>query len=143
MIGASQMDLYCGALTLPALFEETMQALHRLGATSQAAYEKLLVASGHYLEIHLSDGSRWVLRYAANRDHYIHLHPGRYAAHTIRVKAAVLKTAIAWKVYHRHDRFTTIDLSNINQLRKEIGLPPVKTLEESRHLTGILSLLEN
>ncbi|SHL19153.1 hypothetical protein SAMN05444266_102378 [Chitinophaga jiangningensis] len=137
-LGASQMDLYCGELSVPVILGDIMAALEREQVQEKSAFVQWVADNGGFREVILSDGSLWVLRYS-EREQYIHLHPGRYAAHCIRVKAGVLKTAVAWQYKTRGT--VPPDLGAINELRKEIGLSPVKTLEESRHLMSMVRLL--
>ena len=95
VLGNSQMDIYYGVLDLPALFSEVVHILTATGLSDEAGYLQRLKDSGGYIEITLSDSSRWILLHGIEPGRYIHLHPARYSPHSIRVKATVLKTALA------------------------------------------------
>ncbi len=136
-IGGSQMDLYIGDLTIEQIFEETAIFLHKNDWYDVGKYKEQLIKKGHYIECDLSDGSTWTLRLGIDDTQYIHIHPSRYAQHTQRVKAGVLKTAIAFLVR----RETDLSTATINAVRKELGLSPVKNLENFTGFRAILDLI--
>lgn len=139
-IGNSQMDLYLGNLTETEIFTEVLLQLTRLEALHEEAYRQFLQPH-HYQTIDLCDGSRWVLRLGKHRGQYIHIHPGRYSPHTLRVKATTLKTAIAVQIWHK-EHPEPLDTVVLNRLRKEtLGLSPVRTLSEVQTVTQLIQVL--
>ncbi|PSL48119.1 hypothetical protein CLV51_102981 [Chitinophaga niastensis] len=140
-IGGSQMDMYAGKLDITGIFREIMDQLYEAGIHTRGAYEQLLNIEGGYAEMVLSDSSRWVLRLAANKPQYIHLHPARYSPHTFRVKAATLKTALSYHVAQQHKLLKGNLLEDINQLRSGLELSPIRTVAESKQLLEIMTLI--
>src|SRR5947209_775435 len=95
VIGTELMDLYTGRLS-PALIAggvaAQLRAEHRLGLE---AFRAWVTAEGGYRVLTFpEDASRWVLRLGDEAGRYVHVHPGRWAPHTRRVRANVLKTAV-------------------------------------------------
>jgi hypothetical protein len=141
-LGNAQMDLYLGLLGKHTIILEILQALGREGISNEEEYAAWLQQQGGFRTITLSDSSVWVLRKGEDRPRYIHLHPGRHSPFTIRVKAAVLKTVIVLCLYQRHQRIAGIDEGTLNRLRGEVlGLPPLKTMAESRQILRLLEIL--
>ncbi|SFW64347.1 hypothetical protein [Chitinophaga sancti] len=134
-LGNSQMDIYYGYLTPERLFEEV---LAQIPAETASAY--LAWLNGEYKEIILSDNSKWILLEGNVPGQYIHLHPARYSPESMRVKAPILKTAIACIVCH--PRIVHPDLVMVNQIRKTIlQLSPVKDLAQCQHLWQVMKML--
>jgi hypothetical protein len=142
-LGSSQMDLYLGLLEEEDLRLEVIQALKSLNIDKESTYRRWLEQHQHYYNITLSDNSVWILRLGQSPPAYIHLHPGRHSPATIRVKATVLKTAIALWVYHKNGLIDIINDSALNRVRKEMGLPPVKALQDSQAILKMIGILEN
>lgn len=143
VLGNSQMDLYLGSLEETEISLQTVEALRSLGIHSETEYRHWLEQHHHYRSITLSDTSVWILRLGKESSKYIHLHPGRYSPATIRVKAAVLKTAIALWIYLKNGLITAVSDNSLNQVRREVfDLPPVRSLAESRSVLKMLGILE-
>jgi hypothetical protein len=133
VLGNSQMDVYYGELDLPALFVEVIKQVD----TDEISYLNWLKSHGGYVEITLSDTSRWVLLHGTEPGKYIHLHPARYSPHSLRVKATVFKTAIAVIV-----NGGSPDLETLNHIRVSmLQLSPVKNLEQCGHLWKVMEML--
>ena len=142
-IGTSQLDFYIGRLTP---FQITSEVLHHLQQNSLLqpdAYQSYLAAKGsHYRTITLSDASGWVLRWGVVAGRFAHLHPARYAAQTIRVKATSLKTAIAATIAARKTNTPTIDMELVNYARTAwLGQPPLSVLHPTEGAGKLLKLL--
>ncbi|HEY1199604.1 MAG TPA: hypothetical protein VGE79_01420 [Niastella sp.] len=143
ILGASQMDLYLGDLEETEICRQVLQALSALGIHTEQQYRDWLEQHHHYQHVTLSDSSVWILRLGKERDRYIHLHPGRYAAATIRVKAAVLKTAIATWAYLKNGLISEVNDDSLNRVRKEVlELPPLKSLAESHAILKMIGIIE-
>ncbi|SEW53576.1 hypothetical protein [Chitinophaga arvensicola] len=141
-LGGSQMDMYAGQLDVAAIFDEIRTQLKTAGVGTRAAYEAYLLQGGGYATMALSDTSVWVLRLAADKPDYIHLHPGRYSPHTFRVKASALKTALAYLAASRNGGLKGPLLEDLNALRAGLRLSPLRSVSESGHILEIMSLLD-
>lgn len=133
--------MYAGPLDMAAIFDEIRIQLKVAGADTRASYEAYLVQGGGYATIVLSDTSVWILRFAANKPEYVHLHPGRYSPHTFRVKAAALKTALAYWVSEQQGLPKGNLLEDLNALRAGLKLSPLRSVSESGHIREIMVLL--
>lgn len=142
-IGNSQLDFYTGDLTAQQIAQEVIDKLQERALLSAEAYRLYLTAAGSdYRTLRLSDGSDWVLRWGVVAERYVHLHPARYAQHTMRVKANALKTAIAGLLASRRFGKTEVDLQLVNQVRMEwLGLAPVKHFETEAGLGKLIQSL--
>ena len=73
------------------------------------------------------DGSVWVFRTGFEKGKYVHIHPGRNVPLTTRVKANVLKTAIAVNALAIIHGGNPLDPVNINHVRREfLRLEPIR-----------------
>jgi hypothetical protein len=143
VIGSELMDLYTGTLTPVAIAEKVLADLRHQHRLEPVAYKTWLAASGGYGVVTFpEDGTRWVLRMGEEDGRYVHLHPGRWAVQTRRVRANVLKTAImvhAHVAVHGGDAYK---VSRINAVRQEfLDLSPIARLEGDEGLGVILKEL--
>lgn len=142
VIGSELMDLYTGELTLAEIANQVLTELDSNNHRSPEAYRDWLAASDGYRMLTLADSSRWVLRLGAEPERHVHVHPGRWSPHTVRVRANVLKTAIlvrAWAGVHRAD---PCELAVINGVRARLlDLAPIPALPAQGGLRAILALL--
>jgi hypothetical protein len=111
--------------------------LHKKDWYTVDKYKEQLMKNGHYIECDLSDCSTWTLRLGIDDTQYIHIHPSRYARHTLRVKAGVLKTAIAFLARQEKD----VSTATVNAVRRELDLSPVKNLEGFTGFHAVLDLI--
>ena len=140
-IGDGLMDVYYGPLLPEQICREVEQQLTLAGHWEYSRFSDWLQANKGFRTITLSDDSEWVLREGHEAERYIHIHPGRYAMHTFRIKAGTLKTAIGAVLFQQQEkRSLTLDL--LNQLRTEyLDLSPVKTMikgEAYRKVLGVV-----
>lgn len=143
-IGSSQLDLYMGPLSPLEIAQEVLQYLEDRRLQHPVLYQEHLLAAGTaYRLITLSDKTEWVLRWGVVEARYVHLHPARYSKHTLRVKANVLKTAIAAAIAaKRRGENPRAEAHIINEVRAAwVALPPVKESSVSEGLSHILRLL--
>jgi hypothetical protein len=141
-IGESQMDLYLGKLTPFDLTKFTKKFLKEKKHFKFESYEQWLFSeeSGYRL-ITMPDKSIWTLRMGNQKENYIHLHPGRYSMHTIRVRALTIKTAICVVSYLTAYKIGAPDLQLINKIRKEfLNAEPVKSLSSSAGLRRLINV---
>lgn len=143
-IGSSQLDLYRGPLSPLEIAQEVLKYLEDRHLQHPVHYQEYLLATGTaYRLITLSDGTDWVLRWGVVEARHVHLHPARYSKHTLRVKANVLKTAIAAAVAAKRSGETPrTEAQFINEVRAAwVALPPVKDMSLSEGLSHMLALL--
>jgi hypothetical protein len=138
-IGDSVMDLYVGTLSAETLFEEIAQQLIALNVYEPTLYESFLKSNGNYFKLNVSDGSEWVLLMGNDLKHFVHIHPARYSAHSLRVKATNWKTVIAVKAFG--DSRTELDLEHLNQIRKQIDLSPLRNIASASALMRLFELI--
>lgn len=128
IVGNSQMDLYTGPLSIQQIDTEVTHLLKSQTHYERPFYLQWLHEQGGYQTMALSDSSVWVLREGEQEAKYVHIHPGRYSPHTLRVKASTLKTAIAALCIARSSS-KIISLSMINDIRKDVlGLSPLRQI---------------
>ena len=143
-IGSSQLDLYIGRLAPVQIAAEVLQYLEEHRLQHPVRYQEHLLATGtSYRLLTLSDKTDWVLRWGVVEARHVHLHPARYSARTLRVKANVLKTAVAALIAaKRRGENTETDVPYINEVRAAwVALPPVKDFDISEGLRHMLALL--
>ena len=135
------MDLYLGKLTPFELTEFTKKFLKMNKVFKYESYKQWLLSEDkEYRLITLPDKSIWTLRMGNQRKNYVHIHPGRYSLHTIRVRALTLKTAICVMAYINFHKSVPPDLELINNVRNEfLNAAPVKSLSLT---SGLLKLLK-
>jgi hypothetical protein len=138
-IGDSIMDLYTGDLAVETLFKEIAQQLIELNIYEPTLYESFLKANHNYFKLTVSDGSEWVLLMGNNLKHFVHIHPARYAVHSVRVKATSWKTVIAARTFA--DSAIEIDLKYLNQIRKQLDLSPLKKMASATALMRLFELI--
>ncbi|MBZ0199687.1 MAG: hypothetical protein K8H86_07465 [Ignavibacteriaceae bacterium] len=140
-LGESQMDLYTGTLTLKNICDEIEVQLERVIKINLLNYLQWLQADGKsYKAITLSDGSQWTLRFGEDPINYIHIHPCRQSANTIRVKSYALKTALIITSLNSDKQINT---EFINLIRKEyLSLAPVKSVKEDAAVLKLVELLQ-
>jgi hypothetical protein len=136
-IGASQMDLYIGDLSAQSIENQIVEHLNKNNILNKTLFENFIENQKDFFEITLSDSSRWTLRKGNDVTHYIHIHPSRYSPHTLRVRAGILKTAIGLAILKTENYNTLI----INDLRIELGLSPIKKMEDSVGLEKMVKIL--
>ncbi len=140
-IGQSQMDFYYGALSVEMIAAEAIQALCREQIGSSEAFTHWLGAAG-FREFTGSDGTVWIFREGQGKQ-FVHLHPGRYAAHTIRIKASTLKTAaLVFRQIRLHNLPWPAPREVINALRTAgLNLPPIGTPDGLKQVERCVNLL--
>ncbi len=141
-IGESQMDLYFGDYSPLEISEQILGYLHQNKIFLFEKYRKWLSKDGRdYQLIGLKDKSIWTVRLGENSEKYVHIHPGRYSPHTVRVKATTLKTAIMILIFERIGKLNTNETETINQIRKKyLNEPPLKSFSKASGLGRLLDL---
>lgn len=144
VIGESQMDLYLGKLSPKQIANEVILSVKNFNAKGYDSYTIwLLEERQSYKQMKLSDKSIWTLRLGNDKKRYIHIHPGRHSPFSIRVKAATLKTTIAFKVLVEDFESGLPDLISINKVRTSfLKLPPLKSLSLSSGVGKFLNIFK-
>lgn len=141
-IGESQMDLYLEKFSPEEISDHVLELLKRKKIFSSEQYLDWVTKEGkEYQLIKLKDGSIWTLRFSENQERYIHIHPGRYSPHTIRVKATTLRTAILILCFEQIGEKASINTESVNQVRKKyLNEPPLKSLAKASGLIRLVDL---
>jgi hypothetical protein len=124
-LGLSMFDVYLGNLSSKVIREEISAQLKSKCILHKSEYSEWIKTQGGYSSVNVSDSSTWTLRYLEQTT-FIHVHPGRYSIHTIRIKSQHLKQAL-WLFRHQ----LTLSDSTILECRKTLGMSPTGTLNLS------------
>lgn len=142
VIGASQMDLYLGSLFPSEISAQVLHKLHQHGYQTRESYAEWLNSRQGYATIELADQSRWVLRLGHAVDRYVHIHPGRYSPHTLRVRAPVLLSAIGAIGWAGVYGGTPDDPATINPARQRLfGLAPLRAVQHDGGFGALIHAL--
>jgi hypothetical protein len=144
VIGTELMDLYTGDLTPAEIGGRVIEQLRAGNRLDRAEYRAWVEAEGGYGVLTFAeDGSRWVVRYAAEDERYVHLHPARWAPRTCRVRANVLKTAILVHAYVGVHGGDPMDRATVNVVRRDyLGLAPIgRDLSGDQGIGELIELL--
>jgi hypothetical protein len=139
------MDLYFGILSPAEISSCIISELRKKGLFDHNVYYSWLSEEENkYQLLTISDGSVWTLRRGNEPERYVHIHPGRYSAHTVRVKSTTLKTIIFILAYQKIYPDITVDVSIINKLRLEyLNTPPIKSVRKSSGIHKVLNLFNS
>ena len=145
LIGESQMDLYFGEYSPKKISSLIISELKSKNSFDYNSYKAWLKSEGHdYRLLKLSDDSVWTLRLGEEPERYVHIHPGRYSKHSVRVKSTTLKTAICILCWQKLFPKIVVDLNLVNVLRNELVFaPPLKSLKHSAGLNRLLNLFNS
>jgi len=142
VVGTRLMDLYTGAFTPAAVAECVFADLKARGLFEFEPLAAWLAERGAYAMTELPDGSKWTIRLGPAAGRYLHLHPGRWVPHTMRVQANTLRSAV---VAHAHAQLTgrdARDLTVVNDARTlYLGLLPVRELTDDGGLGAVIAAL--
>jgi len=129
------IDIYTGTMTPKSIGNSVISILKSKQALDADDFNNWVATKNGYRQIILEDHSEWIVRKSDETERYIHLHPARTGPFTIRFKGSTLKTAYLMKTSTPE----IPSLNKVNNIRKQIGLSPVKKLERSK---GILNCYE-
>ena len=142
VVGARLMDLYTGSFAPAEIAEFVFADLKTRELFEFDPLSKWLAEQGEYALTELPDGSKWTIRLGPADGRYLHLHPGRWVPHTMRVQANTLKSAV---MAHAHALLTgrdATDLEVANEARKlYLGLLPVRELTGAGGLGAVIAAL--
>lgn len=144
VLGTRLMDLYTGSLSPRDVSRHVIEHLREAGRLDLPAFRDWLAGQDDYAVVTLAeDESPWVLRLGDQTQRYVHLHPGRWASATVRVRANVLKTAFLVLAHVRIHGGNPMDREVINEVRRDLlGLSPLgDDPDEGLGLGAIIELL--
>ncbi|MFB6342114.1 hypothetical protein ACE1ET_10335 [Saccharicrinis sp. FJH62] len=134
LVQSNYIDIYTGRLTPINVCTEINVLLNHKGIKSNEQFLSWVHKEKPYKTLRLSDDSEWILRKGEHEERYIHIHPSRTGASTLRFKGTTLITA--YKLHQKYNGNQFIPtLQQVNEARKEMNLSPVKRLD---HEKGIL-----
>ena len=144
-IGGSQMDLYFGDLSPEKIAHQIKYFLASNFIKKKSDYLYWLYKDGSdYQSITLEDTSVWTLRSGDENKRFVHIHPGRYSSHTLRVRAITLKTSICVVAYSKLKRHAGIDVNLINEVRKKyLQASPLKSVNKETGLGKLLAFFKS
>jgi hypothetical protein len=144
-IGESQMDLYFGEYPPEEISYQILIQLKGRGITSCKVYKDWLTGDKkEYKLLNLKDDSVWTLRFREDEGRFVHIHPGRYSPHSIRVKSLTLKTVIYVLAWQKVNSLPDYNLDLVNMVRKKfLKAPPLKSIKAGSGLHRIIQTLKN
>jgi hypothetical protein len=138
LVGINLIDLYCGKLSVEEICRQCLHFSEKEGLTSAGKLKNWL-GQKEFRKIKLSDNSEWVIKQGLDSGRFLHIHPAKYSAFTLRVRGATLKTVAALKVLTKNKN--QLELQLVNQVRSEkLALSPIKKLEKGKGISRIWSL---
>ncbi len=139
-VGSSTTDLYTGDLAVDEIAGITQSLIAERKIDRESRYLQWIRQSEEeYQMLPFPDHSIWIFKIGTEEGRFVHIHPGRNVPHTIRVKANVLKTAIACCFVSLHENKNPLDIETINYARNTlIGLDPVRFITFNQELARII-----
>lgn len=139
-IGENLLDFYTGDLTVESICNECILFFKTSNITDKITFINWLHPL-EYRKIVLSDSSEWIIKEGKDPERFIHIHPAKQSAHTIRVRAATLKTVLVLMITTGTiSQQMNENLQTVNHIRTAyLQLSPIKSLQCGK---GILNLWE-
>jgi len=128
-------DIYTGEISPGAIGKKIIRILKDEKVFSKEDFARWLNAHNGYRKLQLPDSSEWIVRLGNEDERYIHLHPSREGKHTKRFKGSSLKTVFLLRALLK-DSVCLVTLENVNQVRLQIGLSPIKKLDRNKGILG-------
>ena len=142
VIGNSQMDVYTGTWSPQAIAQLLLDTLHKQELVQPQPYHAWLEATDGYRVLDLGAASCWVLRWGEQPERYVHIHPARYAPNTVRVRAPLLKVAIATLAWVQVYGGNPFEPAVVNTVRQRLfELAPLHVLTPDYGLGQLITLL--
>lgn len=135
-LGESTFDMYVGCLSKEEIIEETTQYLKNKQLFEAKLYKYWITVNDGFSIYELSDKTLMTLRYLPQQK-YIHIHPCRYAEHTIRIRANAMKTALVLRLLNNKPAL----IENINEARMLVELSPIKPNANISEITKCYELI--
>lgn len=142
VVGTRLMDLYTGSLTPAEIAGLIAGQLRDRGLLEHEPFAAWLRGQGGYAMLDLPDGSKWTVRLGPANGRYIHLHPGRWSRHTIRVQANTVRSAVMAHALAQLTGRDPADLAVVNEARcSYLGLLPVRNVTSDSGLGAVIEAL--
>ena len=142
VVGSRLMDLYTGSYAPAEIAEFVFAELKAHDVFEYESLAKHLAARGEYAMFTLPDDSRWTIRLGPADGRYLHLHPGRWVPHTMRVQANTLRSAVMAQAHAQFVGADASDLAVVNEARKlYLGMLPVRELTGDGGLGAVIAAL--
>jgi hypothetical protein len=140
-IGENLLDFYTGELSVENICEDCIHYFNSKKINDIISFSDWLNPY-EYRKIVLKDSSEWVIKNGNDPGRYIHIHPAKQSPHTIRVRAATLKTVVALMIKNTFISMQMNEnLQTVNNIRTTyLQLSSIKSLQ---HGKGILKLWEH
>jgi hypothetical protein len=132
------IDIYTGTMTPEAISHGVIDLLKSNQLFQLDDFTRWVDSINGYQQIKLEDQSEWVVLKSNEDERYIHIHPARMGPFSMRFKGSTLKTIYLLKI-NFPKTMETLSLEDVNRVRIQIGLSPVKKLDKSK---GILYCFE-
>lgn len=134
------LDFYTGCLSVESIVDECDRYFFERQINEKTAFLNWLQPV-EYRKIVLSDISQWIVKRGNDNEKFIHIHPAKQSPHTIRMRAATLKTVVTLMIKKISISPQMNDnLIAVNNIRTEyLHLSPVKSLQQGK---GIFKLWE-
>ena len=141
--GNSIMDLYTGSLTPYQISDLILKKISQKYYSDKNSFINWLEKDQiDYRTINLKDNSGWTLRLSENEERFIHIHPARYSAHSIRVRAKTLKCSVLYMVFGKDELMNKEHFGLLNRLRKDyLNLPPLKSLQSASAIIRLITVM--
>ena len=132
------IDIYTGDHSPAQIGQAIIDELKSMHVYELDKFNHWVKSKKGYQQIQLQDQSEWVIRQSHETERYIHIHPARTGPLVVRFKGSTLKTAYILKIsFDENPAPPTLEA--VNEVRGQIGLSPVKKLEDGK---GILKCYE-
>ncbi len=143
-IGDNLTDLYTGKKPVEDICNECLNYLKRCGVNTRSDLIKWLHPTT-YKSIDLSDSSEWIIRVGNDPERFIHIHPAKNSALTVRVRAGTLKTVLTlMSVVYTSSPPGINSLKLVNQVRTQyLHLSPIKSLDKNKGILKLWNLFRN
>lgn len=132
-VNNNYVDIYYGTLTPQTISQTVIDILNKRQVLQMENFTPWVDSNNGYQLLTLEDQSEWIVRQSNEEQRYIHLHPSRAGAYSIRFKGSTLKTVYLLKAYSIHS-VDAISLELVNRIRKQVGLSPVKNMDRSNSI---------
>jgi hypothetical protein len=142
VVGSRLMDLYTGSYAPAEIAEFVFADLKARDVFEFDPLARWLSEQGEYALSELPDGSKWTVRLRPADGRYLHLHPGRWVPHTMRVQANTLKSAVMAHAHAQLVGASASDLAVVNEARKRyLDMLPVRQLTGAGGLGAVIAAL--
>ncbi len=142
-LGKGQMDVYHGQCSPWQVSEEVLANLEKNTVLEEAAFARWVKSGGGFRLLQLSDHTLWTLRKGDLPGAWVHIHPGRYARHTVRLRAPAYRTAIMTLALAQMEGQGPVCLSLVNRARSYFdNYGPVTTLDPANGIGRAINILQ-